>query len=125
MMLDTNAISALAARDTALLNVLRPCRSLALPFIALAEYRFGIAKSRHREILTQWLTILEQEHSVLFADRNTLDHYAAVRGELSEQGTPIPAHDIWIAALCRQHSKNIVSRDKHFDHIVGLRRIEW
>jgi tRNA(fMet)-specific endonuclease VapC len=40
-------------------------------------------------------------------------------------GTPIPSNDVWIAALCRLHSLPIVSRDRHFDLVPGIKRIEW
>ena len=29
------------------------------------------------------------------------------------------------AALCRQHSLPLVSRDQHFDFVHGLRRLDW
>jgi tRNA(fMet)-specific endonuclease VapC len=51
--------------------------------------------------------------------------YAAVRMELKKAGTPIPSNDVWIAALCRQHSLPIVSRNRHFDAVPGLRRLHW
>ena len=37
----------------------------------------------------------------------------------------IPCNDAWIAALCRQHSLPVLSRDQHFDHVPALRRIDW
>jgi predicted nucleic acid-binding protein len=32
---------------------------------------------------------------------------------------------VWIAALARQHALPILSRDRHFDFVPGLRRIGW
>jgi predicted nucleic acid-binding protein len=34
-------------------------------------------------------------------------------------------HDLWIAALCRQHGYGLLSRDLHFDAVAGLRRVSW
>jgi predicted nucleic acid-binding protein len=45
--------------------------------------------------------------------------------ELKRAGTPIPSNDVWIAALCRQHSLPVVSRDRHFDAVPGLKRLHW
>jgi tRNA(fMet)-specific endonuclease VapC len=45
--------------------------------------------------------------------------------ELKRAGTPIPTNDLWIAALCRQHDLPLLSRDRHFDRVPGLRRIAW
>jgi tRNA(fMet)-specific endonuclease VapC len=50
---------------------------------------------------------------------------AAIRLELKRAGTPIPANDLWIAALCRQHAYNLLSRDRHFDRVSDLHRIGW
>jgi tRNA(fMet)-specific endonuclease VapC len=58
-------------------------------------------------------------------DEETTVSYAAVRKELREAGTPIPSNDIWIAALCLQHKYPILSRDRHFDLVEGLKRLAW
>lgn len=31
----------------------------------------------------------------------------------------------WIGALCRQHALPLLSRDRHFDLIKGLHRLDW
>jgi predicted nucleic acid-binding protein len=61
----------------------------------------------------------------LHISRKTLTHYAEVRRQLKKAGTPIPANDCWIAALAKEHRLPIVSRDKHFDAVKGVRRISW
>lgn len=55
----------------------------------------------------------------------TTHYYAEITLELKRQGKPIPTNDIWIAALCRQHSLPLLSRDSHFDLIAGTRQIGW
>ena len=55
MILDTNALSALLDKDTALLEVIRESRELALPVIVLGEFRFGIGVSRRRDQYEGWL----------------------------------------------------------------------
>jgi predicted nucleic acid-binding protein len=55
----------------------------------------------------------------------TTRHYTAIRLELKAAGTPIPANDLWIAALSRQHAFAVISRDGHFDYVAGLRRQSW
>jgi predicted nucleic acid-binding protein len=37
------------------------------------------------------------------------------------QGRPIPDNDIWIAAIARQHSLSLITRDAHFREIEGLK----
>jgi tRNA(fMet)-specific endonuclease VapC len=63
--------------------------------------------------------------SVLEVDEETAGWYAELRVGLKEAGTHIPTNDAWIAALCRQHDFVIMSRDRHFDLVKGLRRVPW
>ena len=63
--------------------------------------------------------------TVLDIDEKTTRHYAAIGLELKRIGEPIPVNDLWIAALCRQHALPLVSRDRHFDLVAGIQRIDW
>jgi len=125
MLLDTNAISAWAEQEAAILRVLRGDRPWYLPSIALGEYRFGVVNSNRRAALERWLEGVEAACVVLAPDAVTARHYATIRGALRRANTPIPYHDIWIAALAEQHSLEVVTRDAHFDRIPGIRRIGW
>jgi predicted nucleic acid-binding protein len=62
---------------------------------------------------------------ILDVDEQTTVSYTAARIALKRAGTPIPSNDVWIAALCRQHSLPLLSRDRHFDAVAGIRRLEW
>ena len=63
--------------------------------------------------------------TVLDIDRDTTYQYAKIGLELKKIGKPIPSNDLWIAALCGQHSLPLLSRDRHFDVVSGLKRLEW
>ena len=125
MILDTNAISALQGRDAKLVARIETQPSLILNLISLGEYRFGVDGSRHRSSLLLWLEALTKRAILLSPNQETLPHYSQIRHELKSAGTPIPANDVWIAALCRQHAMPVLSRDVHFDKVPGLRRIDW
>jgi tRNA(fMet)-specific endonuclease VapC len=125
VILDTNAISAMADGDPDLEPVLRLANTIALPVIALGEYRYGIRQSRNRAKYERWLEGLMERCGVLDVDGRTTEYYAEVRAELKRAGEPIPGNDVWIAALARQHSLPVVSRDRHFDAVARLRRIGW
>jgi predicted nucleic acid-binding protein len=122
---DTNALSALAEKDAALIEKLRQARRVAVTLISLGEFTFGIRQSQKREELEDWLLSLLQRVEVLCLDLGTIEHYASIRAELQQAGTPIPANDCWIAALVRQHHMPIVSRDRYFDFVDQVRRIDW
>ena len=125
MILDTNAISALVARDQSLIEVISLVPNLAITLVSLGEYSFGILGSSKREELEQWLAAFLERTDVLAADRYTIPHYAAIREELKNAGTPIPANDVWIAAIARQHKLPLVSRDQHFEKVRDLKCLSW
>jgi len=125
VILDTNGLSALADGDLTLEPILRQATRIALPAIVLGEYRYGIRQSRNRVRYEQWLAEAIASYQVLAVDEGTAEHYAAVREELKRKARPIPANDLWIAALSRQHRLPILSRDRHFDFVPGLKRIGW
>ena len=125
MILDTNAISAWAAGDAALLGVLRGDRSWYLPSIALGEFRFGVLNLTRREVLERWLEAVEAACVILAPDVVTARHYATLRDSLRRAATLVPYHDIWIAALAIQHGLEVVTRDTHFNKIPGVRRVGW
>ena len=125
MILDTNGLSAMADGEPAIEPILRKAAQLAIPVIVLGEYRYGILHSRQRKDYEQWLADYLPKFRVLDVDERTTVSYSAIRTELKKAGTPIPSNDVWIAALCRQHSLPIVSRDLHFDSVPGIQRLDW
>lgn len=62
---------------------------------------------------------------VLDIDEETTHSYAVIGLEMKKRGKPIPANDLWTAAVCRRHSLPLLSRDRHFDLVPGLRRLDW
>ena len=125
MILDTNGLSAVADGDSTLEPILRAATEIALPVIVLGEYRYGIRRSRDRVRYERWLAEAIPSYRVLMVDEGTAERYAEVRHELKHMGRPIPANDLWIAALARQHELPLLSRDLHFDFVPGLKRIAW
>jgi predicted nucleic acid-binding protein len=125
MILDTNAISAWWSGEETLRPVLESASALELPVPALAEFRFGILKSRLKERMLPWLVGVQSANRVLGIDAETTRHYADIRLELQNASTPIPMNDLWIAAIARQHKQPILSRDTHFDQVPGITRIGW
>ena len=125
MIIDTNALSAAADDDPALITILARAEQMAIPVLVLGEYRFGIAQSRHRADYERWLEGLLDDCVVLDVNEPTTHYYAEINLELKRAGKPIPTNDLWIAALCRQHSLQLLSRDRHFDLVAGIKRIGW
>jgi len=95
-----------------------------MPFPVIAELRSGFAcgtlARQNERVLNQFLN--RSRIVILFADEQTLFHYARLYAQLRAQGTPIPTNDLWIAALVQQHNLMLYSRDRHFDHPPQLPR---
>ena len=125
MILDTNALSAVADGDSAVEPILRQAAEVAVPAIVLGEFRYGIRQSRDQARYEQWLVNSIPSYRVLTVDEETADRYATIREDLKQRGRPIPANDLWIAALVRQHALPLLSRDQHFDFVPRLKRIGW
>ncbi len=125
MILDTNALSAIADNEPAAVLIFSRAATIELPVIVLGEYRFGITQSRRRNEYEKWLWELIAATRVLLVDDETASHYAQIRAELKKAGLPIPSNDLWIAALSRQHRLPVISHDQHFDTVRGLKRIGW
>ena len=125
MILDTNALSAFVDGQPAVGNALREQSRAAIPVIVLGEFRYGIARSRHRKTYEAWLAAHLPHFDLLAITAETTVPYAALRSTLKRLGRPIPANDAWIAALAMQHRLPILSRDQHFDALPDLRRVGW
>ena len=125
LILDTNALSAAAEEHPGVMGILSGAQQLALPVVVIGEYRYGIAQSRHKARYQRWLDGLITDCTVLDVTEQTTHHYAAINVELRQAGKPIPTNDLWIAALCRQHGLPLLSRDRHFDIVSGIQRLDW
>lgn len=93
--------------------------------IVLGEFGYGIAHSNRRRQYEAWLDRYLPTFHVLEVTAETATEYSLLRSELRRLGRPIPANDVWIAALCRQYQLPLLSRDQHFDAVKGLRRQTW
>src|SRR6185312_8795122 len=122
--LDTNRYTDLCRGDSAVLDTLELADEIWLPFIVLGELRAGFAVGsqgpRNEAVLRRFL--LKPRVGILYPDDQTTHHYASVYRQLRMQGTPIPANDMWIAALVLQHSLALFARDAHFDALAQIVR---
>ena len=97
MILDTNALSAIAEAEPEAAKQFARAGRVAIPVIVLGEYRFGFAHSRHQREYEGWLEDMVAVCDVLEVSDETAIWYAELRGQLKEAGTPIPSNGVWIA----------------------------
>ncbi len=124
--LDANRYADLCRGNSRAVEIIEAAEEIWLPFVVVGELRAGFAVGnqgpRNEAVLRRFL--LKPGVAVLYADEQTTYHYASVYRQLRKQGTPIPTNDMWIAALVLQHSLSLFDRDRHFDTLPQLLRIE-
>jgi len=103
----------------------RTADRIYIPFTVLAELRAGFEcgtlARKNESALSTFLN--SPRVTILMANEQTTFHYARIYRQLRDQGTPIPTNDIWIASLVQQHNLQLFSRDKHFDVLPQLARV--
>ena len=104
---------------------IRQLELIHIPVIVLGELYYGAVKSsRSRENLEK-IKAFASQCEIYPVNETTVEIYGEIKSLLANQGTPIPENDIWIAAIIKEYSLPIVSRDKHFKHIQNIEVIEW
>jgi tRNA(fMet)-specific endonuclease VapC len=123
VLIDTNAYAAFKGGDPETLDVLRMADEVHLSVIVLGELLAGFAAGtqelRNRRELAAFMD--SPRVSVLSATPATAAYYATVFAQLQRKGRPIPSNDLWIAATAMEHGAMLLTHDRHFDEIDGLR----
>ena len=125
LLIDTNRYTDLIRGEPEVLKAASEATQLFLSFIVLAElhagFRMGSRRVHNEQRLKEFLS--QPGVGIFYADAQTVVVYADMKVQLRRQGTPIPDHDIWIAALALQHGLTLYSRDKHVDHLPQVARM--
>lgn len=120
--LDTNRLTDLFQGDAALAERLESCDEVWIPLMVLAEIKAGFlggTQQQRNEILLRDL-LAKPTVGVLLPARETAEQYARLFVQLRRAGTPVPTHDLWIAALALEHDLILITRDPHFQRIPQL-----
>ncbi len=99
---------------------------IGISTVTLAELRYGVAKSLHRQknqhALDEFISPLE----ILPFDTNAADHYGDIRAQLQKQGTLIGPLDMMIAAHAISLKTTLVTNNgKEFNRIPHLKVVNW
>lgn len=98
---------------------------IAISSISAAELAFGVEKSgsmRNRQALEKFLAPLD----ILAFSEQSIWHYAQLRHQLQQQGTPIGSLDILIAAHALSLDATLVTNNlQEFSRIKGLKLENW
>ena len=130
-LLDTNIISALmkdrSGIDTARVRergLRTPDCTLATSVVVQYELLFGLA--RHGSPRLQAAFDIQMQNLVLLPlDEAVGPHYAKLRAQLEQAGTPIGANDTLIAAHALALGATLVTADIEFTRVPGLQVENW
>ena len=122
VLLDTSGYSAFMRGHAGVAELLRTASLIALNAIVLGELLSGFAagarEERNRQELRQFLA--SPRVRVLDIAAETAERFAIVHQALRRAGTPIPTHDIWIAASAMEHGLRVLTTDAHFGAVPLL-----
>jgi tRNA(fMet)-specific endonuclease VapC len=126
-LLDTNIVSALmkfpmgiVAQHLQELDAEKVCTSI----IAVAEIRYGIGKSGSPRLATQFAQIEPVLRVEPFLQPAEV-HYARIRNETESIGLTVSQNDLLIAAHAEALNAVLVTDDRIFLHIPGLKVENW
>jgi tRNA(fMet)-specific endonuclease VapC len=123
IVLDTSAYSRLRAGNAEVLSLLARTPLVYLPVIVVGEleaaFAWGSRRAENEAMLTEFLD--ETFVQVIDVDRSTAYRYGQLIGALRKAGTPIPSNDVWIAAVAAGTDGTLVTFDRDFARIPGLR----
>lgn len=123
IILDTNAYSKLLAGNSEVLGIVSSAEEVFMSIFVLGELYAGFSGgSRNREnrsILSRFLS--KPSVKILNATAETSEVFGVLMNSLKKAGTPIPINDIWIGAHALETGSVVVTFDKHFQKVPGIR----
>lgn len=123
ILLDTNCYTAYLAGDHAVLQTLTEANTTFMSIFVLGElyagFKGGTRGKENKNILGRFLN--KPSVVTLNASIETAELFGMIKDTLKQTGRPIPINDVWIAAHALEYGAVLVSLDKHFLNIPGLR----
>ena len=127
-MLDTNMVSAIVTRRSEkALEIFGACRrdELCVSVITVGEMLFGIAKAPEARKLNDVISAFLDMVPALAWTAETAAIYGKVRAETEKMGRPLGALDMLIAAQAMAANAVLVTADRAFAQVPGLRVENW
>ncbi len=127
VVLDTSALIEFLERQSGIAASLGDFDQLIIPAAVDAEFRAGLdPDTRNGRGRAAILDELLRDPSVMFAPAGRAESakYAQLYRYLKLNGTPMPIHDIWIAATALVRDAAVCSMDRHFKNVPLLRIID-
>ena len=122
VLLDSNAYGQLMRGRDRVSRIVRSAEEVLLSAVVLGELLYGFRHgSRHERNARQMRAFLDNPYvAVVPVGEITADRYSRIAASLRVKGRPIPTNDIWIAAHAMETGADLVSADRHFEHVEEI-----
>ena len=120
--LDTSAYSHFKRGDRQVVELIDRADWLGIPVIVMGELAVGFRLGSRREANEAELDrfVAHPAVEVLPVSEDVVNLYAGIVLDLKVAGTPLPANDIWIAAVAARHGATVLTYDGHFRSIARV-----
>ena len=122
---DTSIIISLFMGDQLIVKAFDKLALVYLPVVSLGELYAGAYLSDERDFSFGQIEGILKKMRLLNIDQKTAMIFGHIRTELRKKGKPIPENDVWIAALAKQHQLPLITSDKHFREVKGIKVRYW
>jgi tRNA(fMet)-specific endonuclease VapC len=121
ILLDTNAYVGYLRGDEQVLAYLGQAECVFLSVFVMGELYAGFRASEkeNKQILERFL--MKSTVSILEASKETAEIFSLIKESLSRTGHPIPVNDVWIGSHALETGSVLLTYDRHFAFIPGLR----
>jgi tRNA(fMet)-specific endonuclease VapC len=122
--LDTGLLIAMERLGGGAAGFLAPDDDLAVPLLALAEYKAGLAliPPAHGAKARRFIDWLSSQAELLPYDDAAMERHASLLAWTRSRGVARGAHDLIIAAIAAANDRTLVSFDRRarFDELPGV-----
>ena len=126
LLLDTSAYSAFKRGHRLILELIRRSEEIIFSSVVVGEllagFRYGNRFQTNHGELKAFI-----DHPMVrlaFVNLTTAERYSLIYASLRRSGTPIPTNDMWVAAQALETGAELVTADRHFEHIENLALIK-
>ena len=122
ILLDSNAYSAFMRGNEEVRALIQDAEEILFSAIVIGEQLYGFRQgARYERNLAELRSFLERPYvSFVPVGPVTADRYSRIMTALRAKGQPIPTNDVWIAAHAMETGADLVSADRHFEHVDGI-----
>ena len=121
-LLDSNAYTHFMRGNEQITEIVRAADEVLLSAVVVGEQLYGFRLgSRFEQNYARLRAFLDSPRvSFVPVGPVTADRYSRILTSLRIKGRPIPTNDVWIAAHAMETGADLVSADRHFEHVDGI-----